>query len=99
MFPIIYYLLFQVSNVAVDGEYSSRIQYYRTQGTEPLVFLADHTNIASIYYAPVLVFDGTFKYHPREFGANGQTYTMHAVYPDLPDRQSTFLCGNFSPYN
>jgi len=70
------------------------------------MFLADRTNIQAIHDASVLMFDGTFEYCPKEFyrehyesinagikRTSGQVYTMHAVYSDLPERQSSFLSG------
>jgi hypothetical protein len=53
------------------------------------------------------MFDGTFEYCPKEFydasfevngetyTTSGQTYTMHAVYSNLPGQQSSFVCGMF----
>jgi hypothetical protein len=84
---------FQQSKVTFEGQHSLVVQYYRDIGSghdSPLVLLADRTNLQSIIHAPILMFDGTFGYRPAEFA---QTYTMHAVFPDLPDNQSSFLCG------
>jgi hypothetical protein len=73
----------------------------------PFMFLSDHINLQSIFIVELLMFDGTFAYYPHEFyqvdyevdeesrTTSGQTYTMHAVFSDLPERQSNFLCGKF----
>lgn len=55
------------------------------------MFLADRVNLQAIHDAPVLVMDGTFDYRPQHFD---QTYTLHAVFSNLPNRQSSFLAGN-----
>jgi hypothetical protein len=89
-------LFFQVSSVTIGGESSAVLQYARDVGDVPLVLLADRTNLESIYYAPILVCDGTFNFRPRGFD-KGQTYTIHAVYPVLPERQGAFLCGKLLP--
>jgi hypothetical protein len=74
------------------------------------MYLADRTNLESLRSADVLMFDGTFDYCPSEFyrvdyeidgdarTTSGQTYTMHAVYSGLPERQSSFLCGKYNLY-
>jgi hypothetical protein len=74
------------------------------------MFLADRTNLESIHTAEFLIFDGTFAYCPREFyqvayevdgevrTTSGQTYTMHSVFSDLPERRSNLLCGKFLNY-
>lgn len=74
------------------------MQYFRDVGDAPLVLLSDHTNLQSIYHAPILMCDGTFAYRPQGFD-RGQNYTIHAVYPDLPNKQSNYLSGKFSSYN
>lgn len=73
----------------------------------PFMYFADRVNLKSLHEASVVMFDGTFKYTPREFyrteyevdgevnRTSGQVYTMHAVYSDLPDKQTNFLCGRF----
>lgn len=69
------------------------------------MYLADRSNLATLYNSEMLMLDGTFAYCPREFyrvdyeingdirTTSGQTYTMHAVFSNLPNRQSSFLCG------
>jgi len=71
----------------------------------PFIYFADRTNLDSMRLAPVIVFDGTFAENPREIyhidyeidgetrTTAGQTYTMHAVFSDLPTRKTSFLCG------
>jgi len=84
--------------VTIKGEpLSSVVQFFNDSpdlDPQPLVLLADKTNLLSIYHAPILVCDGTYAFRPQGFD-NGQTYTIHAVFPNLPDKQSSFLCGKF----
>lgn len=92
------------------GEQSLLIRTY-SMVNPPFMFLADRTNLETIRSADFLMFDGTFAYCPREFynidyeingetkTTSGQTYTMHAVFSDLPERQTNLLCGkNLSYY-
>lgn len=71
------------------------------------MYFADRTNLESMHSASILMFDGTFDYCPQEYynidyevdngikTTHGQTYTMHAVFSNLPERQTSFLCGKF----
>jgi len=72
------------------------------------MFLADRTNLQAIHDASTLMFDGTFAYCPTEFyrehyetaggevkTMHGQVYTMHSIYSDLPNFQSSFLSGKY----
>lgn len=78
------------------------------------MFLADRTNLEAIRAAPILMFDGTFAYCPREFyrtdytittnvgdevrTTSGQVYTMHAVFTNLPNFQTSVLSGKAFAY-
>jgi hypothetical protein len=69
------------------------------------MILFDDFNLEALRSAPVIMCDGTFEYCPHEFydatfefngekfAMSGQTYTVHAVFSDLPDFQSSFLSG------
>jgi hypothetical protein len=70
------------------------VQYHRNYDPY-LVLLADKANLKSIHEAPVLIMDGTFDYRPT---GSAQTYTIHSVFPELPDRQSSFLSGKLIIY-
>lgn len=80
-----------MSPLIVDNQQSFIVQYYRDY-TPALVFLADRTNLRAIYEAKTLVIDGTFNFRPNGFA---QTYTIHAVFSEMPNRQSSFLSGKF----
>lgn len=76
-----------MSKVVADNQQSYIVRYFRS--TEPaFVILSDRVNLQSVFNASVLVMDGTFDYRPNGFA---QTYTIHSVFSDLPQRQSSFL--------
>lgn len=90
-----------------NNEQSLLLRCY-SNSSPPLMFLADRINLQAIHSAETLMFDGTFAYCPTEFyrehyqdeqgeikTMHGQVYTMHAVYSDLPARQSSFLSGKY----
>lgn len=54
------------------------------------MILSDRVNLQAFREAKIIAMDGTFDYSPNGFY---QTYTMHAVFSDSPDKESSFLCG------
>lgn len=96
--------LFQASTLTRNGQQTLLLRAY-SQVQPPFMYLADQINLESLHAAPILMADGTFAYNPKEtyrveykvgdetMRTSGQTYTLHAVYPDLPDRQGSYLCG------
>lgn len=83
------------------------LRAYRSENP-PFMVLFDEINLETLRNAPVIICDATFEYCPSEcydatfevdgekFSMSGQTYTIHAVYSDLPNFQTSFLCGRFS---
>jgi hypothetical protein len=78
-----------VSTVPSDGYQSNVVRYYSAD--EPaFVLLCDRENLKALQKATIWIMDGTYKYCPQGFK---QTYTIHAVFTELPDRLSSFLAG------
>jgi len=96
IFLIVIFLIsyFQLSRVVVKEKTSYVLRYYEDDiERKPFVILSDRVNLKALHGAPVLIADGTFAFCPSSFS---QLYVIHAVYADLPDRQSNFVVGKFS---